>query len=92
MVSYIGRIWNHRRAGGKFDRKLRIVDNKRTDFGGETIVEKVIYIRYDPLRSAKIAAVAGGSRKRFIVATENMQPGDIITTSCDVKEESGKLV
>lgn len=32
-------------------------------------------------RSADIALVAGGSRKRWIIATENMQAGDIIKTS-----------
>lgn len=32
-------------------------------------------------RSADIALVAGGNRKRWIIATENMQTGDIIKTS-----------
>lgn len=32
-------------------------------------------------RSADIALVAGGNRKRWIIATENMQVGDIIKTS-----------
>lgn len=32
-------------------------------------------------RSADIALVAGGNRKRWIIATENMQAGDIIKTS-----------
>lgn len=32
-------------------------------------------------RSADIALVAGGERKRWIIATENMQAGDIIKTS-----------
>ncbi|KAF6115091.1 mitochondrial ribosomal protein L2 [Phyllostomus discolor] len=43
--------------------------------------EKVILVRYDPCRSADIALVAGGSRKRWIIATENMQVGDIILNS-----------
>ncbi|XP_039087039.1 39S ribosomal protein L2, mitochondrial [Hyaena hyaena] len=43
--------------------------------------EKVIVVRYDPCRSADIALVAGGSRKRWIIATENMQAGDIILNS-----------
>ncbi|NWI80299.1 RM02 protein, partial [Dryoscopus gambensis] len=34
-----------------------------------------------PCRSADIALVAGGNRKRWIIATENMQPGDSITNS-----------
>lgn len=32
-------------------------------------------------RSADIALIAGGKRKRWIIATENMQAGDIIKTS-----------
>ncbi|NXE99445.1 RM02 protein, partial [Menura novaehollandiae] len=34
-----------------------------------------------PCRSADIALVAGGNRKRWIIATENMQPGDTIKNS-----------
>lgn len=34
-----------------------------------------------PIRSADIALVAGGSRKRWIIATENMESGDVIKTS-----------
>lgn len=33
------------------------------------------------IRSADIALVAGGSRKRWIIATENMEAGDVIKTS-----------
>ncbi|XP_010615950.1 39S ribosomal protein L2, mitochondrial [Fukomys damarensis] len=43
--------------------------------------EKVIKVRYDPCRSADIALVAGGSRKRWIIATENMKAGDMILNS-----------
>nr|XP_020012677.1 39S ribosomal protein L2, mitochondrial isoform X2 [Castor canadensis] len=43
--------------------------------------EKVVIVRYDPCRSADIALVAGGSRKRWIIATENMQAGDTILNS-----------
>ncbi|XP_048452564.1 39S ribosomal protein L2, mitochondrial [Rhincodon typus] len=32
-------------------------------------------------RSADIALLAGGSRKRWIIATENMEPGDVVKTS-----------
>nr|XP_013809796.1 PREDICTED: 39S ribosomal protein L2, mitochondrial [Apteryx mantelli mantelli] len=46
--------------------------------------EKVINVRYDPCRSADIALVAGGNRKRWIIATENMQPGDIIKNSSHI--------
>lgn len=81
-----GRIWNHRRAGGN-TKKMRIVDNKRTDLGnGEPRYERVVYIRYDPCRTANIAAVVSGISKRFIVATENMKPGDLIKTSTEIPE------
>ncbi|NXK80574.1 RM02 protein, partial [Amazona guildingii] len=65
----------------------------------QPFTEKVITVRYDPcrrvrdegsaqgpevLRSADIALVAGGNRKRWIIATENMQPGDIIKNSSHI--------
>ncbi|KAG9472835.1 hypothetical protein GDO78_016760 [Eleutherodactylus coqui] len=43
--------------------------------------EVVTQVRYDPCRSADIALVAGGKRKRWIIATENMKVGDLIKTS-----------
>ncbi|CAJ0929916.1 unnamed protein product [Ranitomeya imitator] len=43
--------------------------------------ETVVEVRYDPCRSADIALVAGGRRKRWIIATENMKAGDLISSS-----------
>ncbi|XP_031820686.1 39S ribosomal protein L2, mitochondrial [Sarcophilus harrisii] len=43
--------------------------------------ERVIDICYDPCRSADIALVAGGNRKRWIIATENMKIGDVLLNS-----------
>lgn len=40
-------------------------------------------------RSADIALVAGGNRKRWIIATENMQPGDIIRNSAHIGRMAG---
>lgn len=40
-------------------------------------------------RSADIALVAGGNRKRWIIATENMQPGDIIKNSSHIGRMAG---
>ncbi|NXC28687.1 RM02 protein, partial [Campylorhamphus procurvoides] len=37
-----------------------------------------------PCRSADIALVAGGNRKRWIIATENMQAGDTIKNSSHI--------
>lgn len=42
-----------------------------------------------PCRSADIALVAGGNRKRWIIATENMQPGDSITNSPHISRIAG---
>ena len=46
----------------------------------ETIEEKVFKVRYDPWHTNLIALVARGGHKRWIVASENMKPGDIIKT------------
>lgn len=40
-------------------------------------------------RSADIALVAGGNRKRWIIATENMQAGDVIKTSAVIGRMAG---
>lgn len=76
-----GRIWNHRRAGGH-KRNYRMIDWVRGGSEtGEPLVERVQQIMYDPNRSAKIALVAGGERKRYIIATQNMEPGQIVKSS-----------
>lgn len=41
-------------------------------------------------RSADIALVAGGNRKRWIIATENMQAGDIILNSDHIGRMAGE--
>lgn len=41
-------------------------------------------------RSADIALVAGGNRKRWIIASENMQEGDVIKTSAVIGRMAGK--
>nr|XP_019946865.1 PREDICTED: 39S ribosomal protein L2, mitochondrial-like [Paralichthys olivaceus] len=55
----------------------------------QSFEEKVVEVRYDPCRSADIAMVAGGNRKRWIVATENMQVGDVIKTSGAIGRMAG---
>lgn len=42
-------------------------------------------------RSADIALVAGGNRKRWIIATENMQAEDIIKTSAVIGRMAGNI-
>lgn len=44
------------------------------------------------LRSADIALIAGGNRKRWIIATENMQPEDIIKTSAVIGRMAGNTL
>lgn len=81
---YTGKIITHR-IGGGHKQRYRMIDFQRLHYeaGKESqpFEEKVIEVRYDPCRSADIALVAGGSRKRWIIATENMEAGDLIRTS-----------
>ncbi|OWK53586.1 large ribosomal subunit protein uL2m [Lonchura striata] len=74
-----------RGIGGGHKRRYRMIDFQRLRYEEgappEPFTEKVISVRYDPCRSANIALVAGGNRKRWIIATENMQPGNSITNS-----------
>lgn len=41
-------------------------------------------------RSADIALVAGGSRKRWIIATENMKAGDTVLNSNHIGRMAGE--
>lgn len=43
--------------------------------------EKVLDVLFDGCRTAKVALVGVGSELKYILATENMKPGDIIKTS-----------
>ncbi|KAH9413278.1 54S ribosomal protein L2 mitochondrial [Dermatophagoides pteronyssinus] len=71
--------------GGGNKKYFRWIDYERhVNPDGSPREEKVFNIRYDPLRSTKLALVAGGDRVRWIVATEKMQIGDIIRTYSDI--------
>ncbi|KAL3852388.1 hypothetical protein ACJMK2_016039 [Sinanodonta woodiana] len=79
-----GRIWNHR-CGGGAKQRYRQVDFVRTaEKNGPAVLERVMSVLYDPCRTADIAVVAGQEQKRYIIATENMKPGDIIKTSTEI--------
>ncbi|NWX01460.1 RM02 protein, partial [Caloenas nicobarica] len=86
---HTGRI-RVRGIGGGHKRRYRMIDFQRLRYEEgapqEPFSEKVINVRYDPCRQvgADIALVAGGNRKRWIIATENMQPGDIIKNSSHI--------
>lgn len=45
-------------------------------------------VRRDANRSSHIALVAGEKGKRWILATENMKAGQIISTSCYIPENT----
>ncbi|CAG5118888.1 unnamed protein product [Candidula unifasciata] len=76
-----GRIWQHRVGGG--DKVLfRMIDTKRIGpKTGEPLIERVYDVLKDDIHTGHIAVVAGGNRKRYILASENMKPGDLIMTS-----------
>ncbi|XP_071596094.1 large ribosomal subunit protein uL2m [Heliangelus exortis] len=84
---HTGRI-RVRGIGGGHKRRYRMIDFQRLRYEEgapqQPFTEKVINVRYDPCRSADIALVAGGNRKRWIIATENMQAGDVITNSSHI--------
>lgn len=48
---------------------------------GPPQVEKVVDVIFDGCRSAKVALVAVGDTLKYIVASENMKPGDLIKSS-----------
>ncbi|XP_068597308.1 large ribosomal subunit protein uL2m [Brachionichthys hirsutus] len=81
---HTGRIRTHGIGGGHKQRH-RMIDFQRLRYEegkeGKPFEEKVVKVRYDPCRSADIALIAGGYRKRWIIATEKMQMGDIVKTS-----------
>lgn len=53
--------------------------------------EKVVRIIKDGCRTAHVALVAVGDRLKYILATENMKPGDIIRTSCHIPRIPGTV-
>lgn len=76
-----------RTIGGGMKRYFRWVDYKR--IGPETVSEtplqeRVYQVRYDPCRTARIALVANGDHKRWLIATEGTKVGDIITTTSHI--------
>lgn len=52
--------------------------------------ERVINVMFDGHRSANVALVGTGDKLRYIIATENMKPGDIIKTSRVIPRNPGK--
>lgn len=71
------------RLGGGIKHKYHWIDWHRRgpNVEGEFFSEKVLEIMDDGCRTAKVALVGSGDKLRYILATVNMKPGDIIRTS-----------
>lgn len=69
-----------------------MVDYTRNAIDEKTpLVEKVLEVRYDPLRTADIALVARGNHKRWIIASAKMKKGDLISSYADIPKLPGLL-
>lgn len=70
-----------RRAGRHAIRRNYLwIDYKFSAPPGETVEEKVYSVRQTPYYNFLVALVARDGFKRWIVASENCKPGDIIKT------------
>jgi len=68
--------------GGGIKYKYHWVQFKRDGpTEGPPQLEKVIDVLFDGCRTAKVALVGVGDQLKYIIASENMKPGDIIKTS-----------
>ncbi|OAF70425.1 39S ribosomal protein L2, mitochondrial [Intoshia linei] len=86
-----GRIWNHK-SGKGVKREFRWIDFNRTRFLDTSNIEDVYHERvaeffFDKYsRTAKIALVINGINKRWIIACEDLEIDQIITTSCYIPD------
>lgn len=79
-----GRITSRRRGGGH-RRLYRLIDFKREKF---EIPAKISAIEYDPNRSANIALlVYNDGEKRYIIAPQGLQVGDVVMSTLQKVEE-----
>ena len=78
--------------GGGHKQNARLVDNnRRPPEGQEVLEERVKIIQYDPTRSARIALVVSGVDKRYILASEGMKEGDLITSNFHIPDIVGRF-
>lgn len=79
--------------GGGIKHKYHWIDWHRRgpNVEGEYYIEKVLELIEDGCRTARVALVGGGDRLRYILATVNMKPGDIIKTSEYIPRAAGRL-
>jgi len=84
-----GRLTVRHRGGGE-KRHYRRIDFKRDKWG---VPAKLATIEYDPNRSARIALLhyADGD-KRYILATTNMKPGQVIVSGDRVEPVEGNCL
>jgi len=82
------RVNQHVGGGVKFDYFVIDFHRRGPDDPENTYDEKVLEVRRDPNRSSHIALVAGANGKRWILATENMKAGQVISTSCHIPENT----
>lgn len=57
---------------------------------GPPQIEKVIDVIFDGCRTAKVALVAVGDQLKYIIASENMKPGDLLKSSRFIPRIPGK--
>ena len=83
-----GRI-TARHVGGGHKRQYRIIDFKRNKFDIPATVES---IEYDPNRTARIALlVYADGEKRYILAPDKLDKGDIIKTGESAEIKDGRI-
>lgn len=74
-----------RTLGGGNPKKFRWCDMIRTaNEDGSPREEKVLQLKYDPLRTPKLALVADSERMRWIPATDGVEVGDVIRTFSEI--------
>lgn len=85
-----GRITAPHRGGG-VKRKIRIIDNKRTEFWNQAA--EVVRIEKDPNRSAYIALIQyPDNQQRYIIAPEGLKAGDVVIAGDKVENKSGNTM
>jgi len=84
-----GRVTSWHRGGGH-KRRYRQIDFKRNKFGINATVKT---IEYDPNRTANIALlVYADGEKRYILAPDKLQVGDVLTSGPDVAIKNGNAL
>lgn len=74
-----------RTLGGGNPKKFRWADPiRKANDDGSVKEERVLQLKYDPLRTPKLALVADKERTRWILATHEVEVGDIIRTYSEI--------